>query len=129
MVKTSVQTSAAPAAIGPYSQAIRATVKELLYTSGQIGLDPATGALVSGGVEAEAKQVMANLAAVLSAGGASFESVLKSTIFLVDMNDFSLVNTVYASHFPGTPPARSTVAVAALPKGARVEIEVVAAVG
>jgi 2-iminobutanoate/2-iminopropanoate deaminase len=116
---------AAPAPIGPYSQAIRAGA--LLFCSGQVGLDPASGTFAGDDVATQARQVMKNLEAVLKAGGASFSDVVKTTIFLVDMNDFSIVNEVYGEAFKGgTPPARSTVAVAALPRGARVEIEAVA---
>ncbi|HEY0614407.1 MAG TPA: RidA family protein [Candidatus Elarobacter sp.] len=123
--RETVHTTAAPEAIGPYSQAIAAG--PYLFTSGQIGLDPFSGQLVEGGVEAQARQVMANLAAVLAAGGLTFGDVVKTTIFLVDMNDFAAVNAVYGESFEGgARPARSTVAVAALPRGARVEIDAVA---
>jgi 2-iminobutanoate/2-iminopropanoate deaminase len=98
----------------------------LVFLSGQVPLDPATKALVPGDIQAQTRQVMTNLAAVLQAAGGSFEHVLKTTIYLVDMNEFSLVNEVYASFFKGTPPARATVGVAALPLGARVEIDAVA---
>ena len=120
-----VATTDAPAAIGPYSQAVRAG--DFLFTSGQIALDPATGALIAGDVTAQTARVMANLGAVLAAAGLLFADVVKTTIFLVDMNDFAAVNAAYGEAFAGgTPPARSTVAVAALPRGARVEIEAVA---
>ena len=109
--------------MGPYSQAVR--VGNLVYTAGQIGLDPATGKLQAG-LEAQTRQVMANLRAVLEAAGASLGSVVKTTIFLTDMGDFAAVNAIYGEFFPDAPPARSTVAVAALPLGALVEIEVVA---
>jgi len=123
--RETIHTTAAPEAIGPYSQAVAAG--PYLFTSGQIGLDPLTGKLVEGGVEAQARQVTANLAAVLAAGGLTFADVVKTTIFLVDMGDFAAVNAVYGESFEGsTPPARSTVAVAALPRDARVEIEAVA---
>lgn len=118
-----IQTAAAPAAIGPYSQAIRAG--DYVFTSGQIGLEPETGKLTEG-IEAQTRQVLANLKAVLAAAGASFEQVVKTTIFLVDMADFQTVNTLYAAEFAADPPARSTVQVAALPRKASVEIEVVA---
>ncbi len=118
-----VNTPAAPAAIGPYSQAVRAG--NYVFTSGQLGIDPATGKLVEG-VEAQTQQALANLAAVLEAAGAGFEDVVKTTIFLADMNDFQIVNTVYATRFAADPPARSTVQVAALPRQALVEIEMVA---
>jgi 2-iminobutanoate/2-iminopropanoate deaminase len=118
-----INTTAAPAAIGPYSQAIRAG--DYVFTSGQIGLEPETGKLVEG-VEAQTRQVLTNLKAVLRAAGASFEQVVKTTIFLVDMADFQTVNTLYASEFAVEPPARSTVQVVALPRKASVEIEAVA---
>jgi len=115
----------APAPIGPYNQAIRAG--DLLFCSGQIALDVATGELVPGDVTAQTRQAMKNLGAVLAAAHATFAHVVKTTIFLVDMNDFAAVNAVYGEVFDVVAPARSTVAVAALPKGARVEIEAVAA--
>jgi len=118
-----VQTNAAPAAIGPYSQAIRAG--GLIFTAGQVGAEPTDGALADG-VAAQADRALRNLAAVLDAAGASFEQVVKTTIFLTDMDDFSAVNEVYATHLSPPFPARSTIAVNALPKGARVEIEMVA---
>ena len=124
MTKTVVQTPAAPSAIGPYSQAILSG--DLLFTSGQIPLDPATGQLVTGDIRAMTERVMDNLAAVLDAGGCGFADVVKTTIFLADLGDFAAVNEVYGKRFPAQPPARSTVQVAALPRGARVEIELVA---
>ncbi len=114
----------APAPIGPYNQAIRAG--GFVFCSGQIPLDVATGELVPGDIAAQTRQVLANVAAVLAAAGATFADVVKTTIFLVDMNDFAAVNAVYGEAFGGVAPARSTVAVAGLPKNARVEIEVVA---
>lgn len=114
----------APEAIGPYSQAIRAG--NFLFCSGQIPLDPVTGELVSGDISGQARRVMENIAAVLSAAGAGFDDVIKATVFLVDMADFAVVNEVYGSFFSNHHPARSTVAVQALPRGARVEIEVTA---
>jgi 2-iminobutanoate/2-iminopropanoate deaminase len=117
-----VTTPAAPAAIGPYSQAIVAG--GLVHCSGQIALDPTTGQLVPGDVAAQAERVLQNLAAVLSASGSSLDRVLKCTVYLTSMANFSAVNAVYARHFPGeAPPARATVAVAELPKGALVEID------
>jgi 2-iminobutanoate/2-iminopropanoate deaminase len=121
-----IETGKAPAAIGPYSQGILAG--DLLFTSGQIPLDPATGSMVAGGIRAETKQVFENLKAVLEAGGASLKDVVKTTVFLSDLSDFSQMNEVYATYFAGEPPARSTVGVAALPRGAKVEIEAVAMV-
>lgn len=123
-MKKIISTPAAPAAIGPYSQAT--AHGNLIFSSGQIGLDPATGELVSTHVAEQAKQALANLCAVLAAAGTSPENVLKTTVFLVDMADFAAVNTVYAQTFSQNPPARSCVAVAALPKGALVEVEAVA---
>jgi 2-iminobutanoate/2-iminopropanoate deaminase len=121
-----VHSAAAPAAIGPYSQAI--VHGGLVYCSGQIALDPATGALVSTDVAGETRQVLANLEAVLAAAGAKPSDVLKTTVFLVDMADFPAMNEVYAPFFAPHKPARATVAVAGLPRGVRVEIECVAAV-
>lgn len=123
MTKQVISTASAPAAIGPYSQAIRAG--SLVFVSGQIPLDE-RGQLVSGSIEDEARQVMQNLSAILAASGTSLQHVVKATIYLTDMNDFTAVNGVYGSYFPSDPPARATVAVAALPKGARIEIDVVA---
>ena len=125
--KTAVSTKDAPAAIGPYSQAIR--VGDTLYTSGQIALDPATGALVPGDVKEQTKRVLENLKAVLGAAGLDLVHVVKTTVFLKDMNDFAAVNEVYATYLAPKgviPPARSTVQVARLPKDALVEIEVIA---
>ena len=126
-MRTAIRTSAAPAAIGPYSQAIR--TGDLVFTSGQIPLDPATGQLVEGDIAAQTRRVMDNLAAVLEAAGASFADVVKTTIFLDDIGDFAAVNAIYGERFAGDPPARSTVAVARLPKDARVEIEMIARTG
>lgn len=117
-------TPAAPPAIGPYSQSIE--VDGLLFTSGQIGLDPATGELVPGGFEAQARRVLANLEAVLASTGCGFRDVVKTLVFLADMADFPVLNGIYAEAFGDHRPARSTVAAAGLPKGARVEIELVA---
>jgi 2-iminobutanoate/2-iminopropanoate deaminase len=125
MTRRSVSTGAAPAAVGPYSQAIIAG--NLVFCAGQVGLDPATGELVPGGVEAQAERVLRNLSAVLDAAGCTFADVVKTTCFLADINDFAAFNAVYGRFMPDPPPARSTFAVAALPKGARVEIEAVAA--
>ncbi len=124
--RTVISTTAAPAAIGPYSQAIRAG--QCVFLSGQIALDPATGQLVGDDATAQTRQVMANLAAVLDAAGVSLEHVVRCTIFLTDMADFAAVNAVYGMAFPHEPPARETVGVAALPRGARVEISAIAAV-
>jgi 2-iminobutanoate/2-iminopropanoate deaminase len=119
-----VSTDRAPKAIGPYSQA---TISEgLIFTAGQIALDPATGEIVAGGVGPETERVFANLRAILEAGGADLGSVVKATVFLTDMNDFKAMNEVYAAAFGDHRPARSTVAVAALPRGVAVEIDVIA---
>lgn len=125
--KTAIRTEHAPAAIGPYSQAIVAPAGRLLFCSGQIALSPQTGHLVAAGdVRAQTEQVMHNIQAVLGAAGAGFADVVKSTIFLTDLGDFVEVNEVYRRYFPDPPPARSTVQAAALPRGALIEIEVVA---
>ena len=123
-MKKIISTSDAPAAIGPYSQGVR--VGSTIYFSGQIPLDPKSGQIVSGGTDAQMKRVMTNLGALLRAEGLTFENVTKTTIFLADLGDFQTVNEIYGSFFKQAPPARSTVQVAALPKGARVEIEVIA---
>ncbi|HVV82587.1 MAG TPA: RidA family protein [Kofleriaceae bacterium] len=124
MERTAIRTDHAPAAIGPYSQAVR--VGELLFTSGQIPLDPATGAMVAGDITAQTRRVLDNLEAVLAAGGAGWGDVARATIYLADLEDFGTVNKLYAERFTGPPPARSTVQVARLPKDARVEIDLIA---
>lgn len=121
-----ISTKNAPAAIGPYSQAIK--VGNLIYTSGQIPIDPATGTLVAGGIKEQTRQSLLNVQAILKEAGISMSSVVKTTVFMADMNDFADMNGVYAEFFTEPYPARSAVAVKALPKGALVEIEVVAAV-
>lgn len=123
MTRSIIQTDQAPAAIGPYSQAIVA--QGLVFCSGQIPLIPASGQLAEG-IEAQTRQVMDNLAAVLAGAGSSLEKLVKTTIFLTDLADFTIVNTVYGGYFSTSPPARSTVQVAALPRGARIEIEAIA---
>ena len=125
MSKTAVSSPEAPKAIGPYSQAIRAG--HLLFASGQIPLDPASGSIVDGDVGAQARRVMDNLRAVLAAAGLSLADVVRTTIYLVDLNDFAKVNEVYGSYFEEPYPARATVQVARLPRDARVEIDAVAA--
>ena len=122
-----VSTPGAPKAIGPYSQAVISN--GFLFSAGQVALDPATGELVSGGIAEQTTRAMENLRAVLTAGGTDFSQVVKTTVFLVDMADFTAMNEVYGRAFGAHRPARSTVAVAALPRGARVEIEVIALVG
>ncbi len=123
-MKTAVSTPKAPAAIGPYSQAI--AYGNLFYTSGQMGMDPATGKLCEG-LEAQTRMALENLKAVLTEAGSDFSKVLKSLVFITDMANFATVNSIYEEYFPAPFPARSCVAVAELPKGALVEIEVVAA--
>ena len=125
-MKTIVHTNSAPAAIGPYSQAVKAG--NLLFTSGQIALHPENGSMINQDIATETKQVMANLEAVLSAAGTDFSKVIKTVIFLRDLNDFEVVNRVYGSFFDGQFPARETVQVARLPKDAGVEISMVAIV-
>lgn len=124
--KRAVETPDAPKAIGPYSQAIVAN--GFVYTSGQIGADPKTGTLVEG-IEAQTEQVLKNIAAVLKASGSSMENVVKTTVFLADLNDFAKMNEIYSKHFKAPFPARSTVQVARLPRDAKIEIEVVAVAG
>jgi 2-iminobutanoate/2-iminopropanoate deaminase len=124
MPRTTISTPQAPAAIGPYSQAVRAG--GFLFCSGQLGLDPATGEFAGPDVEAQAERAMANLRNVLDAAGLTFSDVVKTTIFLADMADFATVNAIYGRFVTDPPPARSTVQVAALPKGGRVEIEATA---
>ncbi|MBR6962331.1 MAG: RidA family protein [Prevotella sp.] len=123
-MKKVINTKAAPAAIGPYSQAIR--VGNLVYTSGQIPIDPATGSFVEGGVKEQTRQSLLNVKAILAEAGLTMGDVVKTTVFLADMNDFADMNSVYAEFFSEPYPARSAVAVKTLPKGALVEIEVVA---
>jgi 2-iminobutanoate/2-iminopropanoate deaminase len=123
MTRQAISTSAAPAAIGPYSQAI--DVGGFVFCSGQLGLDPATGELAEG-VEAQAERALLNLEAVLGQAGLTFADVVKTTIFLADIGDFAAVNAVYTGHMSDPPPARSTFAVGALPKGGRIEIEAIA---
>jgi 2-iminobutanoate/2-iminopropanoate deaminase len=124
--KKIIQTDKAPGAIGPYSQAVR--TENMVFTAGQIGLDPATMELVSGGIEAETRQVLNNLKHVLEAAGSGLNYVVKTTVFLQDMGEFSKMNAIYGEFFSENPPARSAVEVAALPKGVTVEIEAVALV-
>ena len=124
MTRQAISTTNAPAAVGPYSQAIVAG--DLVFCAGQVPLDPATGEVIDGTIEEQTERVLRNVGAVLDAAGVTFGDVVKTTVFLVDMGDFAAMNGVYARFFPDPPPARSTVAVAGLPKGARVEIEAVA---
>ena len=126
-MKKVIHSTKAPKAIGPYSQAV--VVGQLLYTSGQLGLDPVTGNLVEGGVEAEARQALVNLGYILNEAGCDYPDVIKTLVFLKDMNDFARVNVIYGEFFKENPPARSAVQVAALPKGAAIEIEAIANIG
>ena len=126
-MKKIISTPDAPAAVGPYSQAVRAG--STIYCAGQIPLDPKSGQIVSGGIDAQTRRVMENITAVLKAEGLTFDNIVKTTIFLMDLGDFQTVNEIYGSYFKSQPPARSTVQVAGLPKGARVEIEVIAVAG
>ena len=119
-----VHSAAAPNAIGPYSQAVK--TETMVFTAGQVGLNPATAELVGGGIEAQTRQVLTNLQHVLEAAESGLEHVVKTTVFLKDMSDFAAMNAIYAEFFPQDPPARSTVAVAGLPKGALIEIEATA---
>jgi len=123
-VREAVASDAAPKAIGPYSQAIRAG--SLLFVSGQIPLDPATGAMVEGDIAAQTRRVFANLQAILEAAGASFDNVVRTTVYLADMNDFATVNEIYGTYFSSPAPARATVQAARLPRDARVEIDLIA---
>jgi 2-iminobutanoate/2-iminopropanoate deaminase len=123
-VRQAVSTESAPKAIGPYSQAIRAG--DLLFVSGQVPIDPATGSLVDGDITAQTTRVLRNIGAILDAAGASFDHVVRTTVFLADMNDFVAMNEVYAGCFTAPAPARATVQVSRLPKDARVEIDVIA---
>ncbi len=126
-MKKVISTTAAPAAVGPYSQAIEAN--GTLYVSGQIALDPATAQIVAGGIEAETKQVFSNIGAILAEAGYGFEDVVKTTVLLDDIGDFATMNDIYATYFVGDKPARACYEVAQLPKGVKVEIEVIAVKG
>lgn len=127
MRKRIVESRGAPAAVGAYSPGVR--VGDFLFLSGQIPLHPETGVLVDGGIEAETRRVLENLGALLSAGGAAFEDVLKTTVYLTDIGDFQAFNAVYTEYFSQEPPARATVAVTGLPRGARIEMDAIALVG
>ncbi len=125
-IKQIIKTEKAPKAIGPYSAGVK--TDHLIYTAGQLGIVPETGNIIDGGVESETRQALKNIRNILEEGGSSLNWVVKTTVFLRDMNDFSLMNSIYAEFFLDNPPARSTVQVAALPKGAAVEIEAIALV-
>lgn len=124
MYREIISTDEAPAAIGPYSQAIR--VGQFVFTAGQIAIDPSTGQMAGGDIEEQTRQVLKNISAVLQAAGTSLDQVVKTTVFLVDLGDFAVMNRVYAEYFPLEPPGRTTVQVVALPRGAKVEIEAIA---
>ena len=126
MPRTVIHSDSAPKAIGPYSQAIQVDAGKMTFLPGQIPLDPKTGEMVQGDVVVQAERVMENLKAVLAAGGLDFSHVVRSTIFLIDLGDFQKVNEVYGRYFKGSPPARATVQVAALPRGSKVEIDAIA---
>jgi 2-iminobutanoate/2-iminopropanoate deaminase len=123
-MRQAVSTDSAPKAIGPYSQAIRAG--SLLFISGQVPIDPATGAIIAGDIAAQARRVLENIGAILQAAGASYDAVVRTTVFLADMNDFAAMNEVYARYFTAPAPARSTVQAARLPRDARIEIDAIA---
>lgn len=127
VTRTTVSTAKAPGAVGPYAQAVRAG--EFLFVSGQVALDPATGALVEGGIEEQTRRVLQNLEAILAAGGSSLDRVVKATVYLTDLGDFEAMNRVYASFFPGDKPSRVTVQVSRLPRNSRVEIDAIGIVG
>ena len=126
-MRQAVSSEAAPEAIGPYSQAIRAG--SLLFVSGQIPLDPATGAMIEGDIAAQTHRVFANLRAILEAAGGSFDHVVRTTVYLADMNDFAVVNEIYGTYFSSPAPARATVQAARLPRDAQVEIDLIASLG
>jgi 2-iminobutanoate/2-iminopropanoate deaminase len=125
-VRQAVSTPSAPKAIGPYSQGVRAG--SLLFVSGQVPIDPATGSLVNGDIAAQTRRVFQNIGEILKAGGASFDHVVRTTVFLADMNDFAAMNDVYGTFFSSPFPARATVQVSRLPKDARIEIDVIASI-
>lgn len=122
--KSTIHTNSAPKALGPYSQAIKAG--EFIYTAGQVGLDPETGEIVSGGIEAETRQTLTNIKNILEAAGSDLDHVIKTSVYLREIQDFAAMNAVYATFFPTNPPARTTVQVAALPRGVAIEIDTVA---
>lgn len=128
MAREVIHSDQAPKAIGPYSQAIRVDAGRMIFCSGQIPLDAATGEMLQGDVAAQTEKVMQNLEAVLAAAGATFANVVRCTIFLTDLNDFAVVNEVYGKRFPHQPPARATVEVSALPRGSKVEIDCIAVI-
>ena len=130
MTRSIVRTAQAPAAIGPYSQAVVVPVgtQRMVFVSGQIAIDPTSGQVIEGDIAAQTRRVLDNLGAVLAAAGASFASVVKTTVYLADMADFATVNAIYAERFPHDPPARATVAASGLPRAVRVEIDAIAVI-
>jgi 2-iminobutanoate/2-iminopropanoate deaminase len=127
-MRETIKTSNAPAAIGPYSQGIKTSGGKMIFTAGQIALDPATGRLVEGDIAAQTRRALDNVKAILTTAGASLENVVKTTVFMSDLSEFAAMNEVYGEYFSANPPARSTVEVKALPRGAKVEIEAIAVV-
>jgi 2-iminobutanoate/2-iminopropanoate deaminase len=127
-MRETIKTSHAPAAIGPYSQAIKMAAGKMIFTAGQIALDPASGRLVEGDIAAQTRRALENVKAILTAAGATLENVVKTTVFMADLGEFAAMNEVYGEYFPTNPPARSTVEVKALPRGAKVEIESIAVI-
>ncbi|MDZ7291221.1 MAG: RidA family protein [candidate division KSB1 bacterium] len=123
-----IKTPSAPAAIGPYSQAVKISAGKMIFTAGQIALDPATGRMIEGDIAAQTRRALENVKAILVAAGASLANVVKTTVFMIDLGEFAAMNEVYAKYFPDNPPARSTIEVKALPRGAKVEIEAIAVV-
>lgn len=127
-MRETIKTSTAPAAIGPYSQAIKASAGKIIFTAGQIPLDSATGRMIEGDIAAQTRRVLENIKAVLTAAGAGLEHVVKTTVFMSDLAEFAAMNEVYGEYFSANPPARSTIEVKALPRGAKIEIETTAIV-
>jgi 2-iminobutanoate/2-iminopropanoate deaminase len=128
IMRETIKTPSAPAAIGPYSQGIKTSAGKMIFTAGQIALDPAAGRLIEGDIAAQTRRALDNVKAILTTAGASLENVVKTTVFMSDLGEFAAMNEVYAEYFPANPPARSTVEVKALPRGAKVEIEAIAVV-
>jgi 2-iminobutanoate/2-iminopropanoate deaminase len=127
-MRETLKTPNAPAAIGPYSQGIKITAGKMIFTAGQIPLDPATGRLIEGDIAAQTRRALDNVKAILAASGAGLENVVKTTVFMADLGEFAAMNEVYAEYFSANPPARSTIEVKALPRGAKIEIEAIAVV-
>jgi 2-iminobutanoate/2-iminopropanoate deaminase len=127
-MREAIKTPNAPAAIGPYSQGIKINAGKMIFTAGQVALDPATGRLVEGDIATQTRRALENIKAVLSASGAKLENVVKTTVFMADLGEFAAMNETYGEYFPSNPPARSTIEVKALPRGAKVEIEAIAVV-